>query len=658
MPNKLSRFWQELKRRNVVRVFTVYAGAAFVIIELVNNITEPLRLPEWTPTLVIVLLAIGFPIVIIFSWIYDIHPEGGMVKTEPAEKVKSEEIPKSSSGWKIASYISFAIIIGLVMLHIFSGTGSQKLLDKSIAVLPFINDSPDEEKMYFINGTMEAILDNLCKISDLRVVSRTSVEQYRNIIKPIPVVAEEMKVSYILEGSGHRDGDQVRLYVQLLDGRKDQHLWSKSYDADIKEIFSLQSEIAQLVAEEIKAIVSPEEKELIDKVPTSSLTAYDFYQKGLEAQRIFESDHTKANEFTKAETLYRTSLQFDSTFASAYLGLANLFFIKYGMNPVQNETFIDSALAYIDTSIGFDNQLADAYSFKGYVYRMINKPELAIGEWERAISLNPNSAAPYTGLGWQYFSKGDYVKTIGNFAKATTLERGPELPDLLRYLGFGLTSIGFYQESVDQYLEALRRDGDSTKHFRRMAYAELCAGHYEKTIEAGLKAIEKDPQHPDPWNYTGEAYLNLGQYEKALPYYRTFAERLESRGQRNFYSIPWMAYAYLKNGDTIKADYYMNEQISLANLWIERGISAYEGNYLRLAQVYALKGERENALANLKLFDQQGTTSVHAKYIRGYPMFESFKDDPEFRQIMDHLEAKYQAEHERVRQWLEENDTL
>jgi tetratricopeptide (TPR) repeat protein len=289
---------------------------------------------------------------------------------------------------------------------------------------------------------------------------------------------------------------------------------------------------------------------------------------------------------------------------------------------------------------------------------MTNKPALAIGEWEKTISINPNSADPYVGFGWQYFSIGDYVKSIENFRKATTLERGPELPGLLRNLGFGLTSIGFYKESVDQFLEALRLDGDSAEHYRRMTYAELCAGHYEKAAEAGLKAIEKDPQHPDAWNYVGEAYLQLGQYEKSLPYYRTYAERLESRGGRNFYSIPWMAYAYLKNGDTAKADYYISEQITLANLWIERGIAGYEWNYLRLAQVYAMKGDREETLAYLKLFDQYGATSVHTQFIRGYPMFDPIKDEPEFRKIMDHLEARYQAEHERVRQWLEEKNLL
>ena len=122
MPNKISRFWQELKRRNVVRVITVYAGAAFVILELVDIITEPLKLPSWLLPVVIVLLSVGFIIAVILSWIYDIHPEGGVVKTEPADQVKPEDIPKSSNGWKVASYISFVVIVGLIVLNIIPRT--------------------------------------------------------------------------------------------------------------------------------------------------------------------------------------------------------------------------------------------------------------------------------------------------------------------------------------------------------------------------------------------------------------------------------------------------------------------------------------------------------------------------------------------------------
>ncbi|MGA1823594.1 MAG: hypothetical protein ACMUIP_02945 [bacterium] len=141
-------------------MITVYAGAAFVILELVDMVREPFEFPDWSFKLVIVILSIGFIITVIVSWIYDIHSEGGIVKTGPAHKVKHEDIPKSSNGWKIASYVSFVLIVGLIVLNVIPRFGKKKILDKSIAVLPFRNDSPDQE-MYFINGTMEETLDNL-----------------------------------------------------------------------------------------------------------------------------------------------------------------------------------------------------------------------------------------------------------------------------------------------------------------------------------------------------------------------------------------------------------------------------------------------------------------------------------------------------------------
>ena len=135
-PNKLSQFWQELKRRKVTRTITVYAAAAFVILELTDIVAPSLGLPDWTPNLIIILLIVGFIIAVILSWIYDLHPEGGIVKTEPAEKVKAEDMPKSSNSWKIASYISFVVIVGLIVLNIIPRSNNKKILEKSIAVLP------------------------------------------------------------------------------------------------------------------------------------------------------------------------------------------------------------------------------------------------------------------------------------------------------------------------------------------------------------------------------------------------------------------------------------------------------------------------------------------------------------------------------------------
>jgi hypothetical protein len=213
MPNKLSQFWQELKRRKVIHVITVYAGAAFVIIELINNVTEPLKLPEWTPTLVIIILLVGFPLAVIFSWIYDIHLEKGIVETEQASDAKADQTSKSSSGWKIASYISFVVIVGLIVLNVIPRTSRsdvKEILDKSIAVLPFEYMSDEPDKQYLADGTMDAILLHLSKIEDLRVMARTSVEQYRGTTKTVPEICRELNVGFILEGSFQKSGEQVR----------------------------------------------------------------------------------------------------------------------------------------------------------------------------------------------------------------------------------------------------------------------------------------------------------------------------------------------------------------------------------------------------------------------------------------------------------------
>ena len=191
-------------------MITVYAAAAFVILELVSIIVDPLKLPEWTLALVIVLLCIGFIIAVILSWIYDVTPQG-IERTKSVKETgeRAREKPSSLMAWKIATYLSAVVIIVLAVLHFVNRSEQSKdilELDKSIAVLPFRNDSPDVENEYFINGTMESILDNLCKIEDLRVITRTSVEQYRYAPKHISEIAEALNVCYFLEGSGQKEG--------------------------------------------------------------------------------------------------------------------------------------------------------------------------------------------------------------------------------------------------------------------------------------------------------------------------------------------------------------------------------------------------------------------------------------------------------------------
>jgi len=628
-----------------------------VILELTDIITEPLKLPAWLLPVVIVLLSIGFIIAIILSWIYDMHPEGGIVKTESAKKVKEESVPISSIGWKIASYISFMVIVGLIVLNIIPRTSNKEILDKSIAVLPFRNDSPDESKMYFINGTMEAILNNLSMIKDIRVPGRTSVEQYRDNPKPIPIVAEEMNVSYILEGSGHRDGNNVRLIVQLLDGKKDQHLWSKIYDADIEGIFSMQSEIAQLVAAEIEAIITPKEKQLIEKIPTGSLSAYDFYQRGREAYNNRQSFNNEREALEAAEKFYYNALESDSTYAAAYAGLADVYFEKHYHETLLSETFLDSVLILTDIALAYDDQIPYTYSVRGDYYRAKGNPEQAIKVYEKAIELDPNDWYAFTKLGITYFRPlEDFQKAIVNLQEALLRNRGNGLPLILSTLGSAYLEAGFPDKALENYQEILRLTGDSVAYFSQVGFMEFSQGNFNEALVIRRRAYIMDTALEvnirDMMSYSSF----VGYHDEAFLYAEKYVKRLKETGSIALRTSHRIGYSFWQAGKYEEAETYINQQIKYGIEAIELGreSSFRKALHYDIAAAYAFQGDRANAYQYLNEFSKKPNYAVQwVTFLNNDPLFESIRDEPEFQQIGRDIEAKYQAEHERVRQWLE-----
>lgn len=659
---KLIRFWQELKRRNVVRVITVYAASAFVILELVDIITEPFGLPDWTLKLVVVLLLVGLIVAVIFSWIYDIHPEGGMVKTKPAQGSVATEKQDTSRGWKIASYISFVIIIALIVFHFVArkdGITRTVLLDKSIAVLPFINDSPDQERMYFINGTMEEILDKLSKIEDLRVVSRNSVEQYRNNPKPTPEIAEEMNVSYVLEGSGQRAGNKIRLTVQLLDARKDRHIWSESYHREIEDIFDLQSEIAQLVAAEIKSAITPEETRLIEKAPTANLTAYDFYQRGQEENWTYLYTGDPEN-LERAEAFFEQALFYDSAYASAYAGLASVYWNKHYTESYLSEDFLDSVLILANHALAIDNQLSEAYVILGRYYTETGEAEIAIKHFNTALHYNPNHWEPLTYKA-MLFSDLDLAAAIENAQQALLHNRGAALTGMLRGFSGLYANAGFYEKSKQLIHEALALDGDSLAHYKITAEIEESLGNYALAVAFLKKVLAQDSSDIDIVRNLGYNYLFLGHYKESLNYYEKYMENQEAASGQQYVSMHRIGYAYYGDGQPEKAEYYFDKQMEycLAMQELERSRLSGVWIYYNMAGVYAVRGEREKAFENLRIFNQREMMPFWmVTLIRDDPLFNNLRSDPEFQQIVRDVEAKYQSEHERVRDWLAENDLL
>jgi TolB-like protein len=247
----------------------------------------------------------------------------------------AEEKPFNRKVQKSRFIAGTLILLALIIAGYFILSRLKKpteQLEKSIAILPFINDSPVDSNKYFINGIMEEVLNNLQKIKDFRVLSRTSTDQYKDKDRStVPEIAKKLNVNYIVEGSGQKYGNKFVLRVQLLVAKNERHIWGKSYDREVlqtSDIINIQSEIAQAIAAELNAVITPEEKQLIEKKTTTNLTAYDFYQQG-EEERNKYNDNTNKQDLIRAAELYRESLKYDSTFAKAYVGLAWVYQIKH-----------------------------------------------------------------------------------------------------------------------------------------------------------------------------------------------------------------------------------------------------------------------------------------------------------------------------------------
>jgi len=670
--NSFGRFWKELKRRKVVHVITVYAAAAFVILALVSMVAQLLKLPEWTEAFVIILLCIGFVIAVFVSWIYDITP-AGVRKTKPASSVKhiDQTTAQTSSGWKIATYISGAIIVALVTFNLISRRNINadiSKFEKSIAVLPFINDSPSDSNQYFINGIMEEILNNLQAIKDFRVLSRTSTSQFEGTNRPtIPEIAEILGVNYILEGSGQKYGNNFILRVQLILANSEKHLWAKSFNKNIlqtTDIISVQSEIANQIAVELKTNLTSEEKQIIEKIPTTNLIALTFYQKGRDEYQKLGSDNEKET-LMRSENLYHEALKYDPKFAKAYLGLAQIYWNKYYWETYFSKEFLDSVLILTNTALSYDDKLSDAYVLKGSYYYLTGKIELAEIELDKAIQLNPNDWMPYYYKAYLY-GFDDLVNVLENSLKAASLYNGSQLPQILTAVFWALMNSGFNEESKYYSREILKLDNDSAKFYIHLSGIESILGNYDKELEFLTKAYKIDSNKVvDGFGHIlgklVNCYTNLGKFNIALDYYKKYNKTQYAQKNTNVWASHRIGYLYFMNGNTNEANYFFKKQIDYSSDEIKLGRMRSEQffTYYDLAGVYAFLGQTKKAYENLHIFNQKKI--IHqwmVKLIKTDPLFDTIRNEPEFQQIVRDVETKYQAEHERVRKWLEENNML
>ncbi|MEN8251815.1 MAG: hypothetical protein ABFS32_23040 [Bacteroidota bacterium] len=454
-PNRLSQFWQELKRRNVVRVMTVYAGAAFVILELVSMSEEPFGLPDWTFILAVVLLSMGFFIAVILSWIYDIHPEGRIVKTESADQITTEDKPRSINRWKIASYISFIVIVGLIIINTIPRKGKKEVLEKSIAVLPFKNFSSDSEQEYMCNGLTDEIISHLFKIQSFeKVIPLNTILTYKDTEKQISEIAGELGVNYILDGTYKKLGDKVRVSVKLIDPIKDIYIWQNEYDKPFEEILSIQIDIAQKIARELMTVITPGELELIKKRPTENFNSYNLYLKG----RYSMYSHSK-NGYQEAIRYFEQAIGMDPYYIKSYYWMAYSYRELSRVFQVPADQGYKTAKKILNNALDIDNTFGEAYALLASI-RFISDWDMKGPEdqFKKAMDVSPQSLDVYF-LYAQYLLWSNRIdEAIVIINKALEIEPFHVLSN--QWLG-GIYFYGNrYDESINQLKNMLRFTND------------------------------------------------------------------------------------------------------------------------------------------------------------------------------------------------------
>src|SRR5438874_1917115 len=392
-------FFAELKRRNVYKVAVAYAIVGWLSIQIATQIFPFLEIPNWIVRLVIVLIAIGFPIALVIAWAFEATPEG-IKRTEVADSMPAVTRQKKHA-WIYIVVVGAALSAALFFLGRYTvgnkttAAARNELSAKSIAVLPFDNLSRDPDNAYFAEGVQDEILTRLAKVADLKVISRTSTQHFKSAPDNLPQIAKQLGVLNILEGSVQKANDQVRVNVQLVNAMTNAHLWAEIYDRKLTDIFAVESDIAKTIADTLQAKLTGSEKQMMASQPTSDTTAYELYHKGrsLWAKR-------SGDNIPKAIPFYEQAIARDPNYALAYAGLADAYVLLPSYTSASQRDAYPKAKAAALKALELDPDLAEAHTAMGKIHNFVDiDNQASIHEFERAIELKPNDATAHHWIG-------------------------------------------------------------------------------------------------------------------------------------------------------------------------------------------------------------------------------------------------------------------
>jgi len=573
--------FSELKRRNVFRVALLYLVATWLIIQVADVGISLLGLPLWTGRLVFLLLAIGFPLVMVFSWAYEITPEG---------LKKEKEVEHSTSiTADTARKLNTAVVV--LLLLALGGMVADRLIpeaattvetvavespdpagpsERSIAVLPFVNMSADRENEYFSDGLSEELLNLLAKIPELKVAARTSAFSFKEADISIPEIAAKLKVAHVLEGSVRKSGDDIRITAQLIKAADGYHLWSETWDRKLTDVFAIQDEIAAAVVEVLKVT-------LLGETPHARVTDPRAYELYLRAKAV---DNERTREaYEEGIRLLNEALAIDSEYAEAWVELSTLITNQAGSG-------------YLPSQEGFAQAKSAA---------------------TRALEIDPLNARAMANIGWiVMYNDRDYAEAVRLINEARQLEPGNA--SVLNAYAVLNGHFGRVRTARSIYLEALSIDPLAMSILANTAGVNFSLERYDDMSEmiGRMREVDADSLYADI--YEGWRAYGMGNAELALDIFRRIDDL------NSIWAQAFPLYDLGRDDEVLKA--------------LET-LKAAGNRSVQIASIYAYLGDAENAFEWLERGYEDGDDELVE--IRQYTAFEPVKNDPRWEIMLDKI---------------------
>src|SRR5213593_1406545 len=689
---KIDAFFAELRRRNVYKVAVAYAVVAWLLIQAASIFFPAFDAPPWVMKIFIIVIIFGFPVALILSWAFEITPEG--IKLE-SEIEPNKSVTRRTGRKIVAVTIALAVVAaGLFVYQLVRPVGrslqdvrqiedgrpggaSLPISNKSIAVLPFENRSEDKANAYFAEGIQDEILTRLSKIADLKVISRTSTQHYKSAPENLREIAKQLGVANILEGSVQKSGDAVRVNVRLIKAANDSHLWADTFDRKLTDIFSVESEVAKAIADQLRAKLTGQEEQVIAAKPTDNPEAYDAYLRGL-AYNV-QTTYTPANALG-AQKYLREAVRLDPKFALSWALLSIADARGYVTQSLQPTVALrEETREAAETALALQPNLGEAVLAEGlYYYSCLKDYDTAVRYFEQARPLLPNSSQIPASLAYVARRRGEWDRSESYFNQTERLD--PRNVILLGQHAQFYIELRRFPEALrkfDQVLDIMPGDVDTLAAKAAIAQAEgdlprasalLASIHPPAEDPQALETqlyqaiLERRPAQiiprlkeilakPDPalGSITGELRFYLGwaqdvagDHTAAQESWRRARSELEpflKEQPENFGLMGHLALVRMGLGD--KAAAFKLIERAMAMIPIEKDAKDGPQPIEILARLAARMGEPDRAIAALQKLLSTPYESALAENVpltpavlRLDPMFDPLRNDPRFQKLV------------------------